>query len=245
MAEKQPKLDVGIGLPTHDGTYTWETTRCLERMALYCNQKGISIQPLRQRKQPIHCARNNMARAALEFEAEFLLFVDSDMHFEADALGRLMAHDVGVVGGLSVKTIAPYWVNASIWDDENPKPIQDWEEGALIDYCDGAGAGFMLIKTSIFRALSQPYFYPFQNKHGLDMGEDYYFCKKVREELREKIYVDTSLWIGHVAPVVFTPKNFLHYRDTSAARDAEERKLSAIEGQNMDLINRKLDEALK
>ncbi len=244
MAVETRKLDVAIGLPTHDGTYTWETTRCLERMALYCNQKGISIQPLRQRKQPIHCARNNMARAALEFEAKYLLFIDSDMHFEADALERLLAHDVGVVGGLSVKTIAPYWVNASVWEDENPKPIREWEEG-LIDYCDGVGTGFMLINTRIFRAMAKPYFYPFQNKHDLDMGEDYYFCKKVREELREKIYVDTSLWIGHVAPVIFTPQNYLNRREVDQAREAEEMQLSAVEGHNMDAIKKKLDEALK
>lgn len=252
MAEK-PKIDVCLGLPTHDGSWEWETTQSLERLAQYSHSKGVILGPLRMRRFPIHQARNQMAAAALGCGAKYLLFIDSDMQFPEDALERLMAHNVGVVGGMYPKCTPPYYVCAANFVDENPKPLIDWEQGELLDSVDCVGTGFMLIKTDIFKRLPKPWFEFTQNKHGVEIGEDYSFCHRVKQDLGEKIHLDTALWIGHVHPTIYTPEHFIRRRDAEEQKQMQEkfeekldtRVLDQIAAQNKATIEQKMDQAIK
>jgi GT2 family glycosyltransferase len=62
---------------------------------------------------------------------------------------------------------------------------------------DAVGTGIMLIRKKVFKELPEPWFY-FKN----DFSEDIMFCKEAKKA-GYKIYVDTTLSVGHVGDSIF------------------------------------------
>src|SRR5207249_1876609 len=56
----------------------------------------------------VHRARSIMAAKALEADWDYILFIDGDMKFPADALDRLLKHNVDVVGALCTMRQPPF-----------------------------------------------------------------------------------------------------------------------------------------
>lgn len=142
---------------------------------------------------------------AKDVEGNWLLFLDSDMEYPPDTLNRLLAHDVDVVGGMCYRKVPPY--NPTIYKkqrySEDMCYMSTWPENQLIEV-DATGAACLLIKREVLEALPDPIF------EDSKVSEDMTFCKKARAA-GFKVYVDTSLHIGHVGQEKVYGNHFQQY----------------------------------
>lgn len=136
--------------------------------------------------------RERLATAAVSLDAEYMLWLDSDMVFPATTAIRLMGHGEPVVAANYLRRQKPYKGVAyeSIGDWENPLPFDIQDDLVPIE---GIGMGCMLIKTSIFKELSKPWFdFQWSPESNDFLGEDMYLCQKINAA-GYTIKVDTAL----------------------------------------------------
>lgn len=153
------------------------------------------------RRFSIDRMRNMAAKLALEAEYDYILFIDDDVIIPIDCLKKLLAADKDIVAGHTI--IRGYPFNSMIFKHPSPekrgelmhyntwKP-EDLDEKGLLDV-DAVGFSCCLIKTSLLRKLSPPYFVT-----GPNHTEDIYFCMKARQFVPETtIFVDPSIDTMH------------------------------------------------
>lgn len=148
-------------------------------------------------------ARNAIASAALgDPEVTHLLWIDDDATFPSDAVKRLLAHRLPIVGGLCFGRRPPY---PPILLHEDPKSEigyrfqYEYPEG-LVEV-DATGCHFLLVKRQVFedvyKRCTTPREGPFTQR---GFGEDVSFCQRARE-CGYRIMVDASVKIGHLGEV--------------------------------------------
>lgn len=123
--------------------------------------------------------RERLATNAVGLNADYMLWLDSDMVFPATTAVRLLAHNEPVVAGNYIRRQKPYKGVAY-------KKIGDWEKPLSFDVRDelvpvaGVGMGCLLIKTDIFKELSKPWFdFQWTPSSNDFLGEDMYLCQKI------------------------------------------------------------------
>jgi GT2 family glycosyltransferase len=133
----------------------------------------------------IHQNRDTVVRQALDGECSHLLFVDSDIMFNHDAILKLIADDKDIVGARYNKRITP--IESTVKDD-----IKVLSEVLFVP------SGFLLIDTKVFKKIGKPYF-SFDKKSDSD---DLYFCNKALAK-GFKIWCDPTIPIGHLGTAIF------------------------------------------
>lgn len=156
----------------------------------------------------VHKARNQIADS---MKGDYLMFLDSDMVFSTDIFDRLVASDVDIVSGMCFMREYPFKPAFMRIDSEGLyKPVEDFEPNRLIEV-DAVGMACTLIKKKVLDAIGKPYFEFMKNeKTGDIMGEDVSFCKKAKDK-GFKVFVDTSLEIGHIAHQVIGLETYKFY----------------------------------
>jgi hypothetical protein len=139
-------------------------------------------------------ARNNGVEEARDSGAEYLLFLDSDMVFPLTLLHRLLLHRKDIVGAIYTRRQPPYsLLGKTLASQPNP------DASGLVEMAR-LPTGCMLIRMTVFDALSKPYFYFGINPdQGTLLGEDYAFCDAARAA-GFHIWADLNLSqdIGHI-----------------------------------------------
>lgn len=163
---------------------------------------------------PVEAARNILTEGALrDFpELTHLLFIDDDMVFEPDAFDRLLERDLPIVGGLCHNRRPPYMpilMRHPVRDDPSSgfEFMYDYEAG-LVEV-DATGCAFLLVKREVFEEIAKTGESPFTQR---GLGEDVSFCTRAKEQ-GYKIFVDTTVEIGHVGEVIVTPDFARRTRD--------------------------------
>lgn len=133
----------------------------------------------------IHHNRDVIVRQALESECSHLLFVDSDIMFQADSIARLIARDLDVVGARYNKRVMP--ITPTVKED-----IKDLAEVPFVP------SGFLMVNCEVFKKIGKPYF-SFDERSDCD---DLYFCNKALDA-GFKVYCDPTIEIGHLGTAVF------------------------------------------
>lgn len=144
--------------------------------------------------------RRQIVSDALEAKAEWVFFVDDDMIFAPDHLMRLLAHRKPIVASLYLNRKPPYYPVAynhratdkdggPIW---SPVSLDGAPAEGLVDIV-AAGAGGLLVRTEVFRAL----------EHGMwfkrdGAGEDMSFCARAIEAGFE-MHLDLGARMGHIS----------------------------------------------
>lgn len=163
--------------------------------------------------------RNDVARSFLdETEAEWLLWLDTDMGFDPDLLERLIAVadpvDRPIVGALcfalkkngdkahrgrrfvTIPTIYRFVQNDT---EAGWLPQIKFERDALVE-CDGTGSAAILVHRSVLAAIRDEFgddwYTPIQHKLGNVFSEDLSFCARARG-CGFKIHVDTATGTTH------------------------------------------------
>ena len=134
----------------------------------------------------IHLNRETCVLQAMESECSHILFVDSDVQFNFDAIARLLAHGVDIVGARYNKKVIP--IESTV--------KQDIKELAEVPFVP---TGFILINCEVFKKLKRPYFF-FEDK--ADSSEDLYFCNKAIEA-GFKVYCDPTIQIAHLGTAAY------------------------------------------
>jgi hypothetical protein len=169
-----------LALPTNRGLKT-KTLESLMRLTAL-SQPHILIST-----KGFNTAENRtwLTVQAINANCTHILFVDDDMIYPEDTLEKLLAHDKDIIGGL-YKTRY-----------ENPEYLIEnkREDGT----CDALGGGCLLVKTSVFRIIKQPWFnYEYHENGMVKMSNDWWFCRQARNA-GFKIHYDESLDIKHIS----------------------------------------------
>lgn len=182
-------MKIVVGIPCM-GTIHAETVGSL--IQLLISYKDIDFRPLIIANSLVYDARNSIVNYAIQENADYLLFVDSDIIFPYTALGTLLNQNKGIVSGV-------YWSRSEtvrkpiIYDSIKPRrifrripklsslkrKIQGCEE---VKAC---GMGFCLIRKDALRKMVKHFISPFEPYKGL--GEDIAFCYRAGK-VNEKIY---------------------------------------------------------
>lgn len=151
----------------------------------------------------IYTSRNSLATMAIQMDADYVFWLDSDMVFQPDTLVRMMdtvqKHDIDMLTGLYFRRVPPY--SPVLFDklEMRTKTVLDWSEFKTIpeDLFEVGGCGFgcVLVSTEVLMSV--------QGKHGNmfapmgNNGEDIAFCIRARD-CGYKIICDPSIICGHV-----------------------------------------------
>ena len=166
-------------------------------------------------------SRSDAATAALAEGAEAILWIDSDIAFDAATVERLCAHQLPIVSGLYPKKgVRDFAVHL----EAGTEKVRVGEGGGLYDVrCVGLGFLYtdrivyddiqrtfgLPVCNTRFGARTVPYFLPMVIADELGppgsywyLGEDYAFCERARQA-GHKVVVDTALRLGHVGKYTY------------------------------------------
>lgn len=187
-----------------------ETVRCL--MAL--QHSGAVVF---QSQSVIYEAREEIAKSAIEQGFDYILWIDSDMIFEPDVLGKLMMCKKDVVSGVYFKRVFPYTPVLYTPRTDKLEIYEDYPTRGLFEI-GACGFGCVLTKVSVIKAVIDKYggaFFPI----GGTIGEDISFCIRARK-LGYKVFCDPSVTCGHISSLTITKEYYEQMR--KAVKHAEE-----------------------
>lgn len=154
----------------------------------------------------IYDARNKLAAQAIESEADYILWLDSDMTFKPDTLIRLLKdiedNNLDIVSALYFRRSHPYSpVAFSKFDFVDNEAVFENYTGELsgLHKVEGVGFGCLLMDTQVVFDVFGKYgdcFSPIAK-----VGEDLSFLWKARQ-LGYETYLDCDIKCGHVGHVV-------------------------------------------
>lgn len=169
-------------------------------------------------------ARNLIIEQALQYNFDYVLFLDDDMCWEdQDIIAKMLSYNKDIVGTVTHTRLAPYMPcvfkkNGNFFD-----PIEEFDKG-LIEV-DALGGAFMLIKTEVFRKMERPWF-EFKSIRFLGIekeryGEDVYFYKKAKDAGFE-VWCDTDTQVIHIGEPQLVSKatRKMHNEVTEKAKKA-------------------------
>lgn len=163
----------------------------------------------------IYDSRNKLAGYALEMEADYILWLDSDMVFQPDTLERMMdtlnKHPhIDILSGLYFRRTTPFTpvLFNKLERDGETLVFEDVKE-VPNDLFEVAGCGFgcVLMKTDCLFDIGMNWFTPF-----VDAGEDCAFCMRAREK-GYKIYCDPNISLGHMGYAPITKDFYLAMKE--------------------------------
>lgn len=150
----------------------------------------------------IYDARNQLAAQALKAQADYILWLDSDMIVPPDVIPRMLKHmedGKDFVSGIYFRRRAPFApVLYSRIDREGHADFNDYPEDTVFEIA-GAGFGCCMTRVSMLEDIAlnfKDWFTPFNN-----YGEDLSFCLRALE-CGYKLYCDSTIKCGHIGTVV-------------------------------------------
>jgi hypothetical protein len=205
---------VWVAIPAYTGQIHLGTMRSLMTDLLALNARGDVFTVHDECGNALIAdARALIVAQFLASDAEHLVFVDSDVCWEAGALLKLIDHKVDFVAGIYPQRKDP--INYCVkW---LPKPELHAVNGLL--EVAGVPAGFMRVSRGLLEKMVSQYpdteFYcpaaPNERAWALfadyrigkhKMGEDYAFCKRWTE-MGGQLWIDPEIKMGHVGYKTF------------------------------------------
>lgn len=165
----------------------------------------------------IYHSRDDLATMAIQSEADYILWLDSDMVFAPNTLERMLKtlqeNDLDILSGLYFRRVPPY--SPVLFDKLLRQDDRlDWSEFTGIPEglfeIGGCGFGCVLMDVSVLMSV--------QAKHGkmfepiFGCGEDVAFSIRARE-CGYKIMCDPSVICGHVGYSVVDDQFFRAFRE--------------------------------
>lgn len=174
------------------------------RLGRNCPEDNFALfTPIRM---TIDACRNAAVKTALQFDFDYLMFIDDDVLLPFDAYTRLKANNKDICAGWTIIRGYPY---PNMFFKFNEKNELQHYEGLSLDAkelieVDAVGCSCVLIKCEILKKIPPPYFIT-----GTLHTEDVYFCMKAKQYIPGvKIFVDPLVKTPHLLTMdVVTPEN--------------------------------------
>ena len=153
------------------------------------------------RRMSIDRMRNEAAKIALAHECDYLMFIDDDVMVDRNVVKSLLDADKDIIAALTYIRGYPFqpMIFKEIYKDDEGDSVLGYDTHFVVDQnglveCKAVGFSCALIKCSLLRQLSTPYFIT-----GSNHTEDVYFCVKARKEIPSTtIFTDTKFPTGHL-----------------------------------------------
>lgn len=210
-----------IGLPAYDFKVSLKLAVSLARFAQAAPKHGIDINiGSICGCSVVSRARNLLVQDFIESDADYLMFIDSDINFEPDDILRLMAwaQDTkkGIVAGVPrVRDVNKTYI-ADLDHDENGDLTMN---GMGLVRATRVATAFMLIRRDVIISMiaahpewkyfdkrcgkTVPALFDFKLTEEGYMGEDFLFCDRARE-LGFEVWVDPTIALGHMGVQEYT-----------------------------------------
>lgn len=147
----------------------------------------------------IYDARNKLAKQAIKMQADYTMWLDSDMIFKPDTMVRLLEHNAPIVSGAYFRRSPPYHLVAFDKCDAETREWTDLPLPTETVKCGGVGFGCVLVRTDVLFEVAAKYKTWFEPMNGF--GEDLSFCYRARE-CGFDILLDPTITCGHVGHIV-------------------------------------------
>lgn len=128
------------------------TALSLAGLSSYTSLHGVRLAMMSEIRSVISAARNALVVRAASIDPDWILFIDADMMFPPDAALRLMSHNLDVVCGTYNKRSPPFDILGHLTGEKRSIT------GGLHE-ADFMPGGMMLIRYSVLKALSYPWFF--------------------------------------------------------------------------------------
>lgn len=151
-------------------------------------------------------SREKFCEIALQFDFDYILFLDDDHYWQKDMFRVLQKHikDYDIVTPLCVTRLKPYFpvvYKCNIFTKDGQQyienkiytDIKEIKKGDLITDADAVGFGCAIVKVELLKKIKQPWFFSMS-----PIGEDLLFCIKAKKEANVKILVDTNVEAPHL-----------------------------------------------
>lgn len=175
-------------------------------------ESGVDINLTVSRGTLLPRQRESLVKAALDWKATHILWLDSDMRFPKETLLQLLSHNKPIVGTVYSSRRAPF-VPTAAYPDESLIYLDD-ESTGLVE-AGRIGFGCVLTEISVFEKIPEPWFMiGFSRKVNDYMGEDVYFCQ-VAQQAGYQVLVDLDLSkeLKHLGESPYVYQHALHFRE--------------------------------
>ena len=192
LTEKRA-IKVAVGIPSGDLIHA-DFAMCLVNLTLTSVYNGIQVAIINQKSSVIEMGRAKLVDSAKDINADYLLFLDSDMMFPPNLLVELLnqqkSENKKVICCDAVRRRAPF---TQVVKDMKGKPIDyNANPQRLIEVKAGTSA-VQLIDMSVFDLVKRPYFLvTWNNEEQEYLGEDFYFTQRLKKH-GIPMYCDTFL----------------------------------------------------
>lgn len=175
-------------------------------------QIGVSFELIQTETNLVPFARSDLLRLALEYGADKVLFIDSDMEFNPIDITLMLDANKPIIGGLYVSKFFPMRYHAyNLHDQKNYTFVEITKIPDEPFKCDGIGAGFLMIDRKVIEHMSKPEviqkygrsFNLWQKENGLQVGEDFSFCIRAKL-LGYEVWCDPRVNLGHIGVKKYT-----------------------------------------
>lgn len=213
-------MKIAVCTPVHGETKA-QYSHSIFRMAVHSLRSipDLELEIFLQRSSHLPENRNRLTLEALEWGANYLLWIDADQVFPARTLVQLLAHQVDLIGCNIARRVHPTGPTAyALANGGSGGPIHTTRQlaaDATIQEVGQLGFGLVLIRARVFAQIKElftskglpnlPWFSNSVADDGTPAAEDATFISLARQA-GFKVYVDHNLsWeVGHVGEHVFT-----------------------------------------
>lgn len=166
--------------------------------------------------------RNGLTMIALQQQADYLFWIDSDQVCSPDTIVKMLRHferadnddedlkGVEAIGGLITYKTPPYVPHIYVKKHEKKNTYHLARTFALdqLMEVEGVGFGCVMIKSEVFNRVKKPWFeFQVDDKGELISGEDLGFCVKAKM----KIVIDPTIIVKHQQLTSFDINDFIKY----------------------------------
>lgn len=226
-----------IGMPIMRGQLEPESFHSLLALRRHLYKHQIPHNISTTECSVISASRNEITMRLLnQTDADYLMWIDSDIQFPPYGVWRLLIRDVDIVGGVY------YHKNAKA----DPTVMRFNEEGlftTLYEFptdrpfeVDGIGTGFLLIKRQVLERFTPDVVKDIGTPFGIgsgptgrEEGEDLSFCRRARK-LGYQIWADPTIPLYHIGKIPYGRENFVGFRDFQKWREKHLVYQNEIEG---------------
>jgi hypothetical protein len=212
-ARDMPPPHVLLATPTNGGAFDSAYLQGFGDLRVEMARRGFPLGTILLRgESDVVSGRNRCMAEFLASAATHLLFVDSDIGFSADAVFRLLAHDVPLVGATYRKK------SLEVRDYAVSIAPRGEARGGLVEV-NGLAGGFLLIQRRLAERMAGAFTaerYDVQDgrddaepwrrqmfnlfgpllRHGTRWSEDISFCMRARD-IGERVWLDPHILLEH------------------------------------------------
>lgn len=182
-------MKLAICVPARDTVHVG-FAKCLANLTARLAKENIDYELIFNLGSVIPQQRNTIAKLALERNADYLLWLDSDMHFPSTVFERLQQHKKDICAATYSTRMKPQR-SVAFLDKNNLDKRLKAKTG--IHKVFAVGMGCMLVSKTVFKNIPNPWFQYIWNEDTEDLsGEDIYFCSQANDTGFE-VFVDADL----------------------------------------------------